>query len=169
MKILDANDWEYIEAKKKAYIEKLRTKNATKGHRRKSKKHKINIIAAANRHMKSVAEKNARKMRKSPSELEKRMQEFLNGQDISYDFQKIFYLKDTRGKIFQFFIADFYVPDKNLIVETDGKFHEDQKEYDEWRTEAIKEYYPHTDVIRWKWGDFNSYTKRKDLVSKLKS
>ena len=169
MKILDANDWEYIEARKKAYIENLQAKSATKGHGRKSKKRKVDVVAAANKYMKNVAEKNAKKMMNNPSELEKRMQAFLNRQNILYDFQKIFYLKDRRGKIFQFFIADFYVPDKNIIVETDGKFHENQKEYDEWRTEAIQEYYPHTDVIRWKWGDFNSYTKMKDLLSRLKS
>lgn len=170
MKVLDANDWEYIEAKRKAFIaDKLHTKVVAKKHRCNVKKHKIDAITASNDYMKNAAEKNAKEMVKNPSELEKRMQEFLDDLHIPYDFQRIFYLKNKWGKIYQFFIADFYIWSKDLIIETDGKFHEDQKEYDEWRTKAIQEHYPHTEIIRWKWGDFNSYTKTKGLISKLKS
>ncbi|MEI8047534.1 MAG: endonuclease domain-containing protein [Bacteroidota bacterium] len=33
-----------------------------------------------------------------------------------------------------FFIADFYCAEEKLIVEIDGKIHENQKEFDDWRT-----------------------------------
>ncbi len=36
------------------------------------------------------------------------------------------------------FIADFYCAKKKLIIELDGKIHEKQKEYDEYRTELLK-------------------------------
>ncbi|MFI5253473.1 MAG: endonuclease domain-containing protein [Bacteroidota bacterium] len=33
----------------------------------------------------------------------------------------------------KFFIADFYCNEKNLVIEIDGKIHERQKEYDQFR------------------------------------
>lgn len=138
MKTLDANDWEYIEARKKAFIANIaHSKSAPKKKKHDAKRDKAKAIAAANTYMKHTAEQFAKKMLNSPSELEKKMLEFLDNQHIPYDFQKIFYLKDKLGKIFQFFIADFYIKTKNLIIETDGKFHDDQEEYDNWRTKAI--------------------------------
>ena len=40
------------------------------------------------------------------------------------------------------FIADFYCPEKKLIIELDGSVHDriDQKEYDQGRTEEIKNF-----------------------------
>ncbi len=37
----------------------------------------------------------------------------------------------------KFFVADFYCAEKNLVVEIDGKIHENQKKYDELRTYII--------------------------------
>jgi very-short-patch-repair endonuclease len=37
----------------------------------------------------------------------------------------------------KFFVADFYCAEKNLVVEIDGKIHENLKEYDELRTYII--------------------------------
>jgi very-short-patch-repair endonuclease len=39
-----------------------------------------------------------------------------------------------------FYIADFYCAEKKLVVEIDGGIHENQKEYDEARDMAMKEY-----------------------------
>ena len=46
---------------------------------------------------------------------------------IDFEFQKIIYT-DSR----HFFIADFYIPSKNLIIELDGGYHEtsEQKQKD---------------------------------------
>jgi very-short-patch-repair endonuclease len=38
-----------------------------------------------------------------------------------------------------FFIADFYCAEKTLVIELDGKIHENQKEYDEQRNLILKE------------------------------
>jgi very-short-patch-repair endonuclease len=38
---------------------------------------------------------------------------------------------------FQFFIVDFYCADEKLILEIDGKIHDSQKEYDQWRTSVL--------------------------------
>jgi very-short-patch-repair endonuclease len=45
---------------------------------------------------------------------------------------------EYQGKI-RFFIADFYCHEKKLVIELDGKIHEKQKEYDEYRTFIINQ------------------------------
>ena len=40
---------------------------------------------------------------------------------------------------FNYFIADFYCAEKKLIIELDGKIHDEQKEYDENRDRILKE------------------------------
>jgi very-short-patch-repair endonuclease len=45
---------------------------------------------------------------------------------------------EYQGKI-RFFIADFYCHEKKLVIELDGKIHEKQKEYDEYRTLMINQ------------------------------
>ena len=65
---------------------------------------------------------------------EKLLKTFLTGK-IDFEFQKIIYT-DNR----HFFIADFYIPSKNLIIELDGEYHDDakQQEKDIWRTKILK-------------------------------
>ena len=47
---------------------------------------------------------------------------FLTGK-INFEFQKIIYTDNKH-----FFIADFYIPSKNLIIELDGEYHDDAKQ-----------------------------------------
>jgi leucyl-tRNA synthetase len=39
----------------------------------------------------------------------------------------------------QFFIADFYCSEKKLVIELDGKIHDFQKEYDEFRSSILRD------------------------------
>ena len=59
---------------------------------------------------------------------------FLTGK-IDFEFQKIIYTDNKH-----FFIADFYIPSKNLIIELDGEYHDNakQQEKDIWRTKILK-------------------------------
>lgn len=61
---------------------------------------------------------------------ERLLKTFLTGK-IDFEFQKIIYTDNKH-----FFIADFYIPSKNLIIELDGGYHEtsEQKQKDVWRT-----------------------------------
>ena len=54
---------------------------------------------------------------------------------IDFEFQKIIYTDNKH-----FFIADFYIPSKNLIVELDGEYHDNIKQQDKdiWRTQILK-------------------------------
>ena len=58
---------------------------------------------------------------------------FLKGK-IDFEFQKIIYTDNKH-----FFIADFYIPSKNLIIELDGEYHNDAKQQDKdiWRTNIL--------------------------------
>lgn len=45
---------------------------------------------------------------------------------------------NVQGRI-EFYIADFYCPEKRLIVELDGAVHDDQADYDEQRDATLAE------------------------------
>ena len=64
---------------------------------------------------------------------EKLLKTFLTGK-IDFEFQKIIYTDNKH-----FFIADFYIPSKNLIIELDGEYHNDAKQQDKdiWRTNIL--------------------------------
>ena len=65
---------------------------------------------------------------------ERLLKTFLAGK-IDFEFQKIIYTDNKH-----FFIADFYMPSKNLIIELDGEYHDEakQQEKDIWRTKILK-------------------------------
>ena len=64
---------------------------------------------------------------------EKLLKTFLT-EKIDFEFQKIIYTDNKH-----FFIADFYIPSKNLIIELDGEYHNDAKQQDKdiWRTKLL--------------------------------
>ena len=65
---------------------------------------------------------------------ERLLKTFLTGK-IDFEFQKIIYTDNKH-----FFIADFYIPSKNLIIELDGEYHNDAKQQDKdiWRTKILQ-------------------------------
>jgi very-short-patch-repair endonuclease len=166
MRIYDANSWELYQGHRPPTSYYGRGKEATQTNTRT--KFQKERVQAHNDYMKIAAEKNAKEMQQNPSELERKMQEFLDNQGIDYDFQRIFYIKDRNGYIKKYYIADFYVMARDVIIETDGQFHNEQVEHDEYRAKIIQHHYPNTDIIRWKWHDFESYKKMKELISHLK-
>ena len=117
-----------------------------------------------NREVRSSAEYRAGEMKAFPSKLEERMQWFLNLHHIYYEFQKIFYIFDKDGWIIRYYIADFFVPQRNLIIEVDGKFHDEHKQHDKMRTRNIQESYPGIEVLRYKWKDLDDRNKMNELL-----
>lgn len=53
---------------------------------------------------------------------ERLLKTFLTGK-IDFEFQKIIYTDNKH-----FFIADFYIPSKNLIIELNGEYHDNVKQ-----------------------------------------
>ena len=121
-----------------------------------------------NREMMSTAEYRAGEMIAFPSKLEERMIAFLDSHSIRYEFQKIFYIYADDGWIIRYFIADFYIPDKHIILEVDGKFHDNHKLHDKSRTRTLQECYPGIEVLRYKWDDLSSEVVMRDLLERIR-
>ena len=120
-----------------------------------------------NKEIMHKAEYRAWEMTAYPSKLEERMQLFLDEHFIDYEFQRIFYIYDEDGWIIRYYIADFYIPDKSIIIEVDGKFHDRQRQHDKVRTKTIQEHYPNIEVLRYKWEDMNDYYKMEELLYEI--
>jgi hypothetical protein len=125
----------------------------------------MNRVQSHNQEVMASAEYRAGEMNTWPSPLEERMKDLLDSNDIFYESQKIFYIYADDGWIIRYYIADFYVPDANLIIEVDGKFHDDRKQYDKNRTKEIQENYPGIEVLRWRHKDFSNWSKIEQLLS----
>ena len=95
------------------------------------------------------------------------MQIFLDKQHIRYEFQKIFYIYNEDGCIIRYYIADFYIPQRNIIIEVDGKFHDKHKLHDKQRTKDIQRQYPGIEVLRYRWNDLSDEDKMNRLLMKL--
>lgn len=116
-----------------------------------------------NKEIIAQAEYRAGEMIAFPSKLEERMMDFLDDLGICYEFQKIFYIYADDGWIIRYYIADFYVPDKNIIIEVDGKFHDRQRLHDKHRTKMIQEHYPDVEVLRYTWNDLSDSDRMEEL------
>jgi very-short-patch-repair endonuclease len=119
-----------------------------------------------NREIIETAEYRATQMKLWPSPLEERMQNLLDENNIEYESQKIFYIYADDGWIIRYYIADFFVPNANLIIEVDGKFHDDHKLHDKERTKIIQENYPEVEIYRWRGKDFKDKYKVEELLFK---
>jgi very-short-patch-repair endonuclease len=120
-----------------------------------------------NREIIRSAESRASEMMVWPSPLEERMKVILDAYKIRYEQQKIFYIHAKDGWIIRYYIADFFVPHRNLIIEVDGKFHEYQKQHDRNRTKDIQKEYPMIDVIRFSWKDVSDRDKMECFIRTL--
>ena len=122
-----------------------------------------------NREVISQARCRAEEMRIWPSPLEEKMKKYLDINNIRYEDQKIFYITDDDGWIIRYYIADFYIPDLNIVLEVDGKFHNKQKQKDKNRTKRIQENYPGIEVLRFTWKDVCDEGIMGELISKLRN
>lgn len=71
---------------------------------------------------------------KKQTQSEKLFKAYLKSLDIAYMFQKIFYTEKS------FRIVDFYLPQCNVVIEIDGKYHDDNKVSDFIRTVELENY-----------------------------
>jgi very-short-patch-repair endonuclease len=119
-----------------------------------------------NREIIETAEYRATQMKLWPSPLEEKMQNLLDENNIEYESQKIFYIYADDGWIIRYYIADFFVPNANLIIEVYGKFHDDHKLHDKERIKIIQENYPEVEIYRWRGKDFKDKYKVEELLFK---
>jgi hypothetical protein len=95
------------------------------------------------------------------------MKAFLDDNYVEYESQKIFYIYDEDGWINRYYIADFFIPQRNVIIEVDGKFHDDHKQKDRDRTRDIQQQYPEVEVLRYKWKDLSDLDMMDDLLCRI--
>lgn len=124
-------------------------------------------IKLHNMELMEQAKYRARQMDTWPSPLEERMKEFLDRHYVEYESQKIFYIYADDGWIIRYYIADFYIPEKEVIIEVDGKFHDEHKLHDKNRTKDIQEQYPSIEVLRYRWKDLSDMDKMDDLLCRI--
>lgn len=125
-------------------------------------------IEIHNREVMASAQYRANQMDTWPPPLEERMKNLLDKNYIDYESQKIFYIYADDGWIVRYYIADFYIPGKDIIIEVDGKFHDSQKLHDKIRTKTICQKYPEIRVLRYTWNDISDETKMEELMWLLK-
>jgi very-short-patch-repair endonuclease len=124
-------------------------------------------VKAHNREVMLSARCRAEEMKAFPSKLEERMMAFLDHHGIRYELQKIFYIYDEDGWIIRYYIADFYIPQKNIIIEVDGKFHDKHRQHDKQRTRDIQKQYPGVEVLRYRWNDLSDESRMEELIRRL--
>ena len=103
-----------------------------------------------NTSMKTRAKEYAKKLIDNATNAEKQLYNMLKNFGVKFKFQHPIYNKDKNGIINKFYIADFYLPDSNTIIEVDGGYHlsAHQKTLDSFRTNNIKYYHPGMKVLR---------------------
>jgi len=95
-------------------------------------KHEKNQRLKANRYYaKASSEKKdfARKLRRAQSPPETILWEHLRARKLGYKF--------NRQSILFGYIADFWCPEKMIVIEVDGKYHDDRQEKDKERDERL--------------------------------
>jgi very-short-patch-repair endonuclease len=124
-------------------------------------------LSEHNKEVMASAEYRAGEMKTWPSPLEEKMKKYLDKHHIHYEEQKIFYIRGKDGYILKYYIADFYIPDKAIIIEVDGAFHDKHKIHDKMRTLAIQEQYPEVSVLRYRWKDLSNEDVMKKLLRRI--
>jgi cyclase len=74
----------------------------------------------------------AKRLRKAPTEAEALLWNVLNKKQLGIKFRR-------QHPIYNY-IADFYCHELKLVIEVDGKYHNEQKEYDRYRSNDLTEF-----------------------------
>jgi very-short-patch-repair endonuclease len=130
-KILSSDSLEQVKSiitKAKEYRDKVR---GSKVLRKQARKDRTKRIVKAK--LGGKAKKFRADLVKNQTPSETKMKAILKFMGIKYEFQKIFYTETT------FYIVDFYLPDRNIVIELDGGYHntKEQKAKDKKRSKAL--------------------------------
>lgn len=97
-------------------------------------------VVCRNSDIKVVARQYAKELRDNATFSEKWFKLFLDCVDIKYKFQHEIYPRSKKA-LKPFYIVDFYLPDKKIVIEVDGGYHDEpaQRELDKRRSKDIKQ------------------------------
>jgi len=107
-------------------------------------------IREHNAFMRSKANDFLQRMVCEPTQAEEVFSRLLKALGVYFIPQYPIFIRRDTGLIERFYIADFYLPGKDLVVEIDGGYHSKdlQCRYDSFRTEDIRSHYPNMRVLR---------------------
>jgi very-short-patch-repair endonuclease len=90
--------------------------------------------------MTELITKRVRDFRKDQTPSENRLWQMLRNRKLDgYKFYRQHPLKVMLDEKVRYYIADFYCHEKKLVIEIDGKVHDRQNEYDDYRTYIINQ------------------------------
>lgn len=81
--------------------------------------------------------KRSRELRKNPTKAEKILWDKIRNKKLGVKFRRQYPIIILKNKVRHYFIADFVNLDKKVVIELDGEIHNNQKEYDQLRTDII--------------------------------
>lgn len=101
----------------------------------KNNRYKKSSYSEIKEQIKAQAELYKEELIQNKTQAEEIFESLLESKYINFDFQKIFYYDKNKG--LSFFIVDFYLKDYGIVVEIDGKHHEDRIREDAERDEIL--------------------------------
>ena len=132
IKLLDAGDLEVL---RKDFVKIKSTLEKPK----EAKTYIIDKVTGETRvFVEGKAEEFRRSLIEKQTDAEKKFKTILKSLKIGYEFQKIFYYTRPGGN--SFYIVDFYIPSKEVVIEIDGGYHntDNQVKLDRQRTKVLK-------------------------------
>lgn len=117
----------------KKILNAVKTRKENKLREKENKRNKA--LALCKKRLKTRANDFKKDLIANQTPSEANMKVILKSLNITYEFQKIYYTEST------FYIADFYLPEHDIIIEVDGEYHnnKEQKLKDDLRTKELKE------------------------------
>lgn len=120
----------YLTADGQAYVQELWDRKVEKYNRRKNAKKKKELLKEKQYQgtLLERGDKFRKDLIKNQTPSETKFKAILKSLKVNYEFQKIFYFKNS------FRVVDFYLPDYNSVIEIDGLSHNGKEDSDRRRT-----------------------------------
>jgi very-short-patch-repair endonuclease len=166
IKLLELEDINDIKGEIRSIIKEL-DNPPKKTFRTKAFKKKITKVnshsSTSNKFLLDKSKKFRKELLYNATKYEKDFRNILRRENIQHEFQKIVYYKES------FYIADFYIKGKNIVVEIDGGYHNKSKQQklDKIRTSDLKNIGV-SSVIRIKNEDIYKLKELSKVLNKIK-
>lgn len=120
--------------------------------------------------IRSEGEHNSRLMYKFPTALEAKVKKILDDNGIKYKFQQLFYrfVKGYRQYVEAYYIANFWIPKKRLVLEIQPARRKIEVESEKLRTFSYDDVTPKAQVLKITEEDLRCPTFAQELLALIK-
>lgn len=149
LKFIEQEEYEKLVDELNKKKEKILFNKEKKKNRKIPKKATLQIQVDVSQKTKDIADEYRGNLIQNQTTAEKKAKIILKLAGIKFTYQKIFYYKNKEG-FERFYIADFYLPEYNIILEIDGGYHSEkqQKIEDKKRTSVLRQIHKVSKVVR---------------------